>query len=101
MSKSVSRRNHVGVIGLIISIVAIISIFAYFSFYSNMNIGFIGNNIISDTRGLTNHPINNNDHTTILDDSTSSILVSIWIGLMIVGSYLLYHIHFKVLPKDN
>lgn len=99
MSKTVSRRRHIGVIGLIVSIVAIISIFAYFSFYSNMNNGFIGNNIISNTRDLTNHFIDNN-HASNLDDNTSSILIVTWIGLMIVGSYLLYHIHFKVLPKE-
>jgi beta-lactamase regulating signal transducer with metallopeptidase domain len=100
LSKTVSRRRHIGVIGLIISIVTIISIFAYFSFYSNMNIGFIGNNVISNTHGLTNHPTDNNDHASNLDGNTSSILVAVWIGLMIVGSYLLYHIHFKVLPKE-
>ncbi|HWY34077.1 MAG TPA: hypothetical protein VNX68_05480, partial [Nitrosopumilaceae archaeon] len=85
---------------LIISITAIISIFAYLSFYSNMNIGFIGNNTISITHGLTNHSIDGNNSTVNLDDNTSSILVAVWIGLMILGSYLLFHIHFKVLPKE-
>ena len=100
MSKTVSKRRHIGVIGLIVSIVTIISIFAYFSLYSNLNIGFIGNNMISNNHGLINHPTDNNDHTSNLDDNTASILVAVWIGLMIVGSYLLYHIHFKVLPKE-
>ena len=100
MSRTVSRRRNIGVIGLIISIVTIISIFAYLSFYYNMNIGFIGNNNISNTPDLTNHQTGNTDHISNLDDNTSSILVAVWIGLMIVGSFLLYHIHFKVLPKE-
>ena len=65
-----------------------------------MNSGFIGNNAISNTHGLTNHLTDNNTHTQNLDDNTSSILVAAWIGLMIIGSYLLYHIHFKVLPRE-
>jgi beta-lactamase regulating signal transducer with metallopeptidase domain len=97
LSKTVSRRHSIGVIGLIISIATIISIFAYFSFYSNMNIGFIGNNSISNT-DLTNH-LTDKNHISNLDENTSSILITVWIGLMIAGSYLLYHIHFKVLPK--
>jgi beta-lactamase regulating signal transducer with metallopeptidase domain len=100
LSKTVSRRRHIGVIGLIISIVTMISIFAYFSFYSNMNIGFIGNNTISKAHDFANHLTGNDNHTSNLDDNTSSILVAVWIGLMIIGSYLLYHIHFKVLPKE-
>ena len=100
MSKTISKRRQIGVVGLIISVVTIISIFAYFSFYSNMNNGFIGNNIISNTHDLTNHSIDNNNPASNLDDNTSSLLVATWIGLMIVGSYLLYHIHFKVLPKE-
>jgi len=100
LSKTISRRRHIGVIGLIISIAAIISIFAYFSLYSNMNIGFIGNNTISNTHGLTNHSTDSNNSALNLDDNTSSILVAVWIGLMILGSYLLFHIHFKVLPKE-
>ena len=100
LSKTVSRRRHIGLFGLIVSIVAIISIFAYLSFYSNVNTGFIGNNTISNTHDLTNHSLDNNNHTSNLDDNTSSILVATWIGLMIVGSFLLYHIHFKVLPKE-
>ena len=99
MSRSISRRRNIGVIGLVVSIVAIISIFAYFSFYSNMNMGIIGNNLIPNN-DLTNHQTENTDHISNLDDNTSSILVAVWIGLMIVGSYLLYHIHFKVLPKE-
>ena len=98
MSKTVSRRRNIGIIGIIISIVTVISIFAYFSFYSDMNIGFIGNNAISNNH-LANPSVDNN-HTSNLDDNTSSILVGVWIGLMIIGSYLLYHIHFKVLPKE-
>jgi len=100
LSKIISRRRYIGVIGLIISIVAIISIFAYFSFYSNMNIGIIGNIAISNTHGLTNHSPDGNKSALNLDDNTSSMLVAAWIGLMILGSYLLFHIHFKVLPKE-
>ena len=62
--------------------------------------GFIGNNTISITHGLTNHSTDGNNSTLNLDDNTSSILVAVWIGLMILGSYLLFHIHFKVLPKE-
>ena len=65
-----------------------------------MNMGFIGNNVISDNHGKTNHAVGNSDHILNLDDSASSILVAVWIGLMIIGSYLLYHIHFKVLPRE-
>ena len=65
-----------------------------------MSIGFVGNDMISNNPGLTNHPAGNTDHISNLDDNTSSILVAMWIGLMIVGSFLLYHIHFKVLPKE-
>jgi hypothetical protein len=100
LSKTISRRRHIGVIGLIISTAAIISIFAYFSLYTNINIGFIGNNAISNSHGLTNHSTDGNNSVLNLDDNTSSILVAVWIGLMILGSYLLFHIHFKVLPKE-
>ena len=62
--------------------------------------GLIGNDMISNNHSLTNHQADNSDHTSNLDDNTASILVAVWIGLMIVGSYLLYHIHFKVLPKE-
>jgi hypothetical protein len=65
-----------------------------------MNNGFIGNNAISSTRGLTNHAIDGNNSALNLDDNTSSMLVAVWIVLMIIGSYLLFHIHFKVLPKE-
>ncbi|HYL66576.1 MAG TPA: hypothetical protein VEU72_05435 [Nitrosopumilaceae archaeon] len=100
MSKTISRRSHIGVIGLIISITAVISIFAYFFLYSNTNIGFIGNNMISNNNDLTNHSTDGNNSTLNLDGNTSSILVAVWIGLMILGSYLLFHIHFKVLSKE-
>jgi len=65
-----------------------------------MNIGLVGNIAISNTHGLTNHLTDGNKSALNLDDNTSSILVAIWIGLMILGSYLLFHIHFKVLPKE-
>ena len=100
MSKTISRHNLVGVISIIIVLVTVISIFAYFSFYSNMNIGFIGNNVISNANGPLNHVIKNNDNIANLDENTSSTLIAVWIGLMIMGSYLLYYIHFKVLPKE-
>jgi len=100
LSKTISKRSHIGVIGLIISITAIISIFAYFILYSNVNIGLIGNNTLSNTHDLTNHLTDGNTSTLNLDDSTSSMLIAVWIGLMIVGSFLLFHIHFKVLPKE-
>jgi len=100
LSKIISRRIHFGVIGLIISIAAIISIFAYFYFYSDMNIGLVGNIVMPNTHSLTNHSADGNNFALNLDDNTSSILVVVWIGLMILGSYLLFHIHFKVLPKE-
>jgi beta-lactamase regulating signal transducer with metallopeptidase domain len=101
LSKTISKHRYVGVIGLVISIVAIISIFAYFSFYSNINFGFVGNDIlVSNSHDLTNHPTGNYNSGSNLDENTSSILVALWIGLMIIGSYLLFHIHFKVLPKE-
>ena len=100
MSRIISKRSHIGVIGLIISISAIISIFAYFSFYSNMNNGLVGNNTLSNNHGLTNHSTAGNNSALNLDDNTSSMLVAVWIGLMILGSCLLFHIHFKVLPKE-
>ena len=65
-----------------------------------MNIGFIGNKVISNTNDLANHSTEGNDSALNLDDNTVSILVAVWIGLMILGSYLLFHIHFKVLPKE-
>lgn len=65
-----------------------------------MNIGFSGNNVISNTQGLTNHSTDGNNTALNLDDNTLFILVTVWIGLMILGSYLLFHIHFKVLPKE-
>jgi len=65
-----------------------------------MNNGSIGNNVISNPGDLTNHVTHGNNFALNLDDNTSSMLVAIWIGLMIVGSYLLFHIHFKVLPKE-
>ena len=99
MSKTISKRRSIGVIGLIISIAIMISIFAYLSFFSNMNTEWIGNNSISNTNSLTNQPTDNN-HISNLDENASSILVTVLIGLMIAGSYLLYHIHFKVLPKE-
>jgi len=64
-----------------------------------MNIGFIGNNAISNTHDLTNHSTEGNNHTVNSDDHTSTIF-AVWIGLIILGSYLLFHIHFKVLPKE-
>jgi len=100
LSKTISRRRYIGVISLIISIVTITSILAYFSFYPNSNIGFIENKIISNTHDLVNHSTNGDNSALNLDDNTSSILVAVWIGLMILGSYLLFHIHFKVLPKE-
>lgn len=99
MSKIISKRRQIGIVGLIVGIVTIISIFAYFSLYSNMNMGIIGNKIIPNTHDLTS-PSTNNSPALNLDDNTSSVLVAVWIGLMIVGSYLLFHIHFKVLPKE-
>ncbi|MGI0027312.1 MAG: hypothetical protein ACREAD_05670 [Nitrosopumilaceae archaeon] len=99
MSKTVSRRRPMGIIGLVISIVTIISIFAYFSLYSDLNAGFIGNNTVSNNPDLTNHSTNNSALNS--DDITSLMLVAVWIGLMIIGSYLLFHIHFKVLPEDR
>ena len=65
-----------------------------------MNIGYIGNKIISNTNDLTNHSTESNNSTINLDDNTISVLVAAWIGLMILGSLLLFHIHFKVLPKE-
>lgn len=62
--------------------------------------GLIGNNMISNNHDLINHQADNSDHTSNLDNNTASTLVAVWIGLMIIGSYLLYHIHFKVLPKE-
>lgn len=62
--------------------------------------GFIGNNAISNTHDLTNHATDGNNSALNLNDNTSSILVVLWIGLMIIGSYLLFHIHFKVLPEE-
>ena len=99
MSKIISRRRYFGVFGLIIGTAAIISIFAYFAFYSNMNIG-LGNISIPNTHDLTNHSTDGGNSELNLDNNTSSILVAVWIGLMILGSYLLFHIHFKVLPKE-
>ena len=63
-----------------------------------MNMGFIGNSSISD-KHTTNHltDVGNIKNT---DDYMSTVLVTIWIGLMILGSFLLYHIHFKVLPRE-
>jgi hypothetical protein len=55
---------------------------------------------MSNIHDLTNYPTGSNNPASNLDDSTSSTLVAIWIGLMIVGSYLLFHIHFKVFPKE-
>jgi hypothetical protein len=80
--------------------VTIISIFSYFSLYSNINSGFIGNNAISNTHDLTNHATDGNNSVLNLDDNTSSMLVAIWVVLMILGGYLLFHIHFKVLPRE-
>ena len=101
LSRIVSKGSHIGIIVLIVSTVTLISSFAYFSFYSNMNAGFDGNNFMSNTVGLTNHLINNVNNVQKIDDSTSSssILVAVWLGLMILGIFLLYHIHFKVLPR--
>ena len=65
-----------------------------------MNSGLIGHDTISNTNGLTNHLTNDNNSASNLDDNTSSMLVAVWIGLMILGSYLLFHINFKVLPKE-
>jgi len=100
LSKTISKRRQIGVVGLIISVVTVISIFAYFSLYSDMNMGTIGNKIIPSAHDLTSHSADSNNSALNLDDNTSSILVAVWIGLMIVGSYLLFHIHFKVLPKE-
>ncbi len=71
-----------------------------FSFYSNMNIGLVGNISIPNIHDLTNHSTGGANSELNLDNNTSSILVAVWIGLMILGSYLLFHIHFKVLPKE-
>jgi len=100
LNKTISKRRYIGIIGLVISIVAIMSVFAYFSFYSNLNFGFAGNKILANTHDLSNHSIDADNSALNLDENTSSILVSLWIGLMIIGSYLLFHIHFKVLPKE-
>ena len=62
--------------------------------------GIIGNKIVPSTHDLTSHSTDGNNSALNLDDNTSSVLVAVWIGLMIVGSYLLFHIHFKVLPKE-
>ncbi len=75
-----------------------ISVFAYVSFYSNS--GIAGNKILTNTQDLTNHSTYGNDSALNLDENTSSTLVALWIGLMIIGSFLLFHIHFKVLPKE-
>lgn len=56
--------------------------------------------MISNNNDLTNHSTDGNNSTLNLDGNTSSILVAVWIGLMILGSYLLFHIHFKVLSKE-
>ena len=65
-----------------------------------MNIDIIGNNIMPGTHDMTNHSANGDNSALNLDYNTSSILVAVWVVLMIVGSYLLFHIHFKVLPKE-
>ena len=65
-----------------------------------MNIGLIGNFSNPNTHDLTNHSTDGANSELNLDNNTSSILVAVWIGLMILGSYLLFHIHFKVLPKE-
>ncbi len=75
-----------------------ISVFAYVSFYSNS--GITGNKIFTNTHDLTNHFTDGNDSALNLDENTASTLVALWIGLMIIGSFLLFHIHFKVLPKE-
>lgn len=98
MSKTISKRRYIGVIGLVISIVIMISVFAYVSFYSN--IGISGNKILTNTHNLTNHSTADNNSASNLDENMLSILVALWIGLMIIGSFLLFHIHFKVLPKE-
>jgi hypothetical protein len=101
LSKIISKRRYVGIICLVIGIVATMSVFSYLSFYSNINFGIVGSKFLANNpHDLVNHPVSQNNSGSNLDDSTSSILVAFWIGLMIFGSYLLFHIHFKVLPKE-
>jgi len=78
---------------------AIAFVFAYLSFYSNLYFGS-GENKFLTTPGVSNHSASDNDSGLSLDTNASSILVALWIGLMIIGSFLLFHIHFKVLPKE-
>jgi len=99
LSKTISKQRYVGIISLVISVVAAISVFAYVLLYSDMNSGFTGYKILTNTHDPTTS-IDGNSPALNFDDNTSSILVAIWIGLMFVGSYLLFHIHFKVLPKE-
>jgi beta-lactamase regulating signal transducer with metallopeptidase domain len=99
LSKSVSKRSFVGIIGLVFGI-SVVALFIYSSSYSNMNFEFGGNKISANTHDLTYHSTTQNNSEVNLDDNTSTLLIALWIGLMIVGSYLLFHIHFKVLQKE-
>jgi hypothetical protein len=91
----------VGIICLVIGIVTTMSALSYLSFYSDINSGIAGSKFLANnSHDLVRYPVSENNFGSNLDNTTSSILVALWIGLMIFGSYLLFHIHFKVLPKE-
>ena len=92
MSKAVNEYNKLGIV------FAFIGVLLFFSFLNHSSTDFWSNTKIN---------MNTIEKTLANDGSTSNYnqetiaLIGLWVILMIIGSYLLIHIHFKVLSKER
>lgn len=92
MSKATNEYNKLGIVFAFIGVLLLFSFLNHDStnFWSStkINMSTIEKTLVSD--GSTG---NYNQETIAL--------IGLWIILMIIGSYLLIHIHFKVLSKER
>ena len=92
MSKAVNEYNKLGIV------FAFIGVLLLFSFLNHNSVDFWSStkiNMSTMEKTLVNgNGISNYNQETIA-------LIGLWIILMIIGSYLLILIHFKVLSKER
>ena len=92
MSKAVNEYNKLGIV------FAFIGVLLLFSFLNHNSTDFWSNTKINMS---TIEKTLANDGSTGNYNQETLALIGLWIILMIIGSYLLIHIHFKVLSKER
>ena len=81
------------------SIVSVLIVgFILFALSNPNNSSFWPSKPISDSNSIVKDSSGENNHDY---DKTTMTLIVVWVLLMILGSYLLIHIHFKVLKEER